>query len=905
MKKFGGSIWFALLGCIVLTGCGRSAKSGDNNNPTLVSIKVTASTNSVTAGSTLQLSAVGTYSDSSTETLTSMATWKSSDNTMATVSASGLVSGVKAGTVTFTATMSSVSGTMSITVNPAPLTSISVSGGSSLTAGMSEQLAAQGTYSDNSTATLTSQVTWQSSDITTAMVNSSGLVSGIKAGSVSITATLGAVVSAPMPITVNPPTLTSIAISPSIFSVAAGQAKQLSALGIYSNGTSQDVTAQAGWSSNSSSLSVAGGLATGVSAGSATITASIGSVSGTASGTTTAATLNSITVAPPSASIATGQTQAFTASGGFSDGSSTDVTNSVTWSSGNTGFATIDQTGLATGVANSNGNPVTITATSGTVSGSAALTVTAAVLTSIDISPDDQTIPTGGQTQLSLTGTYSDGSQAAITGASWSSSDTTLAAVDPGTGLVTGVANSNGNAVTITASFGGFTDTTSVYVTSAVAESLQLTPATASIAAGTTQQYAVSAIYSDGSSQPLSEGLTWTSSTPAVAGINASGLAIGLTVGQTAINVYYGSMTASAVLNVTPATLTSIVVVPPAPEVGVNGTIQFSATGVFSDLSTQDLTTQVTWSSSASSVALVGSTGLATGLSLGTSTISASYEGVSGSATLTVAVIHLVSIAITPANPVLPAHSSLQMYATGTYSDGSTAPLTGVSWSISCTGSSGRWYHTASISRSGVVTTRSATNRTCTIYARLSGITGQTTLTISSMTVTSLTITPADPTIAVGTTQQFTLTGTYSDGVTTVNLTRSAYWGSSNYREAYINRSGIAYGNAPGSVTISAYYHGLTPATATLNITNATLQSISVTPASPTVALWSRQAFAAIGTFSDGSQQDITNVSRWRSSDWSVAVVFWNGLAWSIGQGQADITASFEGVSNYAVLTVN
>jgi len=874
---------------------------------TLTSITVNPPLPSVNVNGSVQFTATGTFSDTSTQDISALVTWSSSAASVASVSGNGLAIALGPGSSMIAASLDGVTGSTTLTVNAPTLTSITVSGGSSLNAGMSEQLTAEGTYSDSSTAPLPSQeVTWQSDNTSSAIVSASGIVTGLAAGTANITATVGAVVSTPLALTINPPTLTSIVITPGIFSVAAGQTYQLSALGIYSNGASQDVTAQATWSSNSGSLTVAGGLATGVSAGSATITAAIGSVSGSASGTTTAAVLNSITVTPSTASIAIGQTQAFTATGVFSDSSSTDMTKSVTWSSGNTNWATINSSGVATGVGNSGSSAVTITAAAGAVSGTASLTVTSAVLSGINISPDDQTIPVGGQFQLTLNGSYSDGSEAAIPSATWSSSNTALATVDPVTGLVTGVADSNGNPVTITASFGGFTDTTSIYITSAVAVSLQLTPATASIASGTTQQYAVSAIYSDGSNQPLSEGLTWNSSTPSVAGINASGLATGITSGQTAINVYYGSMSASALLYVTPATLTSIVVVPSLPEVGVKGTLQFTAMGVFSDKSTQDLTTQATWSSSASGVASVSSTGLATGLTLGTSTITASYEGVSGSATLNVTNIQLVSIAITPANPVLPAHASLQMTAVGTYSDGSTAPLSGVSWSISCSGSNGWWqWFTASISRSGVVSTRWSTNRTCTIYAKLSGITGQTTLTISSMTIASLTITPADPTIAVGTTQAFKLLGTYSDGVTTVDLTMSAYWQSSNYREAYINRSGVASANRTGSVTISAYYRGLTPATTTLTVTNATLQSIEVNPQTATVVLGSPQAFTATGNFSDGSSQDITAVSRWTSSDPTVAVVKQNGIAYSASHGQTNITAQYKGASNSAVLSVN
>lgn len=793
---------------------------------------------------------------------------------------------------------------MTVTVSQATLTlvSIAVTGASSsMVVGANEQLTAQAGYSDNSTANINSQATWNSSDSTIATVSSSGLVTGVKPGSVTITAIVGTV-SGTMTISVNPPTptLSSITIVPSSFSIASGQVKQLSAQGVYSNGSIQDVTAQATWTSNNSNyVSVSAyGVAMGASAGSATITATIGSMSGTTLATTTAVTLSSITVTPASAAVAIGQTQAFSASGIYSDGSSTDLTNSVIWSSGNTSLVTINRLGIATGVANSNGSPVTITATSAAVTGPASLSVTAATLVSIDITPDDQSVPRGAQYPLMLTGSYSDNTTQTITNATWSSSNPTLASVDSITGNVTGLASSNGSPVTITASAGGMTNTTSVYVTSAVIKSLTLTPATASIARGTSQQFGVNAIFSDGTIQPLSDGLSWSSSVPSTAGIDASGLATGISQGQTVISVSYASLTASAALVVTSATPTSIVVTPSLPGIGINGNVLFTATGVFTDGSTQDLTAQVAWSSSDANIALISAAGLATGLRSGTSTISAAYQGLSGSTILKVSTATLVSISITPANPVVPPHARIQLAAIGTFSDSTTAVLSGVQWYTN----TGRY---ASVSSSGVVRTKKATNHAVPVYAKLNGIIGQTTLTISSMSIASLQITPSNQTMAVGTTLVFSLIGTFSDGVTKVDLTRSAQWQTSNYLDAVIDRSGVVTGVSSGSVTISGIYGGLTPATTPLSVSNATLQSIAVTPSSPIIVLGSTQTFTAAGTFSDGSTQDITSVSQWTSSNPPVAVVNQNGQASSASKGQTDITATFKGISNFALLSVN
>ena len=650
MKKLGALVSSILMVCLGLSGCGggSSKSKSQGSGRTLVSITVTtaSSATSVATGATLQFSAQGKFSDGSVSDVSSQVAWKSSDTTMGIMNSAGVLTGVKTGSITVTATEGTISGSMAITVTQASLVSIAITGNGSLAAGASEPLYAQGTYTDGSTQLITSQVAWKSLDTSIATISSTGMLTSLKAGTVTITASMGSV-SGTGNVIVTAPAPLSITITPAVFSIASGQNKQLSAVGVYSDGTLQDVTSQVTWNSLSTTYATvdSSGLVTGISAGSSTITATIGSIHGTAIATVSSALLTSIVITPATASIATGQSQPFTASGIFSDGSTTDITNSVTWNSSAASVATVDALGLATGVSAGAAN---ITASSGSVTSSpAVLTVTAAVLTEIDIAPDDQYIPVGGQYPLTLTGTFSDSTTQTITTGTWSSSDSSLASVDPNTGIVTGVGNSNDNPVTITASYGGMTSTTNVYITSAVAESLQLTPASASIASGTTQQYEVNQVYSDGSIQPVTAGLSWLSSSASVAGINSNGLATGLTPGQTTITVAYGSMTATASLTVTTATLTNIVVTPVTTVVGINGNVQFTATGVFSDNSTQDLTSQAVWSSSNASFALIDAGGLASGLSAGTTTITASYGSVSGSATLNVTTATLVSITIT------------------------------------------------------------------------------------------------------------------------------------------------------------------------------------------------------------------------------------------------------------------
>jgi 6-phosphogluconolactonase (cycloisomerase 2 family) len=174
-----------------------------------------------------------------------------------------------------------------------------------------------------------------------------------------------------------PATLQSVVVTPTSPSIVKGATQQFTATGHFSNGTLKDLTGTVTWTSSSTAVVTINntGLATGVAVGGPiTITAASGAVNGTTTLTVTPPTLQSITVTPANPSVGQGGTLQFTATGHFSDGSTQNITATVTWSSANTAIATVSATGLATGV--SPGGPVNITATSGAISGFTGLTVT-------------------------------------------------------------------------------------------------------------------------------------------------------------------------------------------------------------------------------------------------------------------------------------------------------------------------------------------------------------------------------------------------------------------------------------------------------------------------------------------------------------------------------------------------
>ena len=424
------------------------------------------------------------------------------------------------------------------------------------------------------------------------------------------------------------------------------------------------------------------------------------------------------------------------------------------------------------------------------------------------MSPDGLTLPIDITQQFVATATYSDGSsQDLASGVTWSSSSTSVATID-NTGLASLLA---AGTVTITANVGSFSDTATVTVVGAQLTSIAITPATPTMAAGTQQQFTATGFFDDGSTQVLSS-VQWSSTSPNILTVNATGLGVAVAGGNSTLSATSGSITGTTSVTVTSATLVSLAIVPLNSSMPVGATKQFTATGTFSDNSTQDVTQLVLWKSSNAAVASISATGLASSFVVGTTTIQAQLGSQTQSTTLTVSVVDLVSIAITPANPTIAKRTSIKLTATGTYSDGSTSVLTAVSWKSSKP-------QFAMARGSGIIRAKKAGQ--ATITATAFGVKGTTTLTVGSGTLNSITITPANTTVSAQATQQFAATGKFSDG-STQDVTLNAHWSSSDASVATIangsSQAGLATTYAHGTTTIGARSGGVTAPTTTLSV---------------------------------------------------------------------------------------
>ncbi len=437
-------------------------------------------------------------------------------------------------------------------------------------------------------------------------------------------------------------------------------------------------------------------------------------------------------------------------------------------------------------------------------------------LQNIIVTPVSYSIAAGLTQQFSATGIYSDGTSKVITDVDWSTSDNNLATIGTN-GVIT---TKSVGVVTVTASQGSIKGSTPLTITSALLKSININVPIAVIPKGLKQQLTAAGIFTDGSTQNLNN-VTWTSSNTNVAVVDASGHFTAIAEGITSIGASLNGVTGSVSVTVSKAELQSIKVTPNTASTPAGLTQKFAVTGTYSDGSTLSLTTGVVWSSSNTAVATIDNTGLLTAKTAGTSQITATVNGVSGSAALTVTPAILKSITIVSSTPnAIPSGQTLQLSATGTYSDGTSQPLNNSQWTSTNTG-------IAIVNSVGLVTGRGA--GTTTINATLNGVTGSISVTISAAIPVSMQIEGSDSPY-VGLSKDYKLNITFSDGTTTLRENHPAFvWSSSNTTVATFTapNSGNLKFLAAGTVTINATFSGLS-ATKTVTVAPAFVQELSM-----------------------------------------------------------------------------
>jgi uncharacterized protein YjdB len=518
----------------------------------------------------------------------------------------------------------------------------------------------------------------------------------------------------------------------------------------------------------------------------------------------------------------------------------------------------------------------------------------APTLSSITVTGGSSSVLAGATVQLKATGTYSDSTTKDLTAtATWSSSDTSIATVSA-TGMATGVKS---GAVTIKATSGTVAGSMGLTVDAPTITSITITPpSSTAVPLGATLQLAATGTFNNSTSGDVTSQVTWASSNDAVIHVDsASGLATATASSGTAdITATSGSVTSAALtLSAAAAAPKTLMIVPSSPSLAVLQWIEPSAYLVYTDNSVQDVSPFTPFTVADSSVANLSSPylGVVTGDSPGTTTINATYKGLTAQANVTVSGT-LKSLSIAPKNGTLHPGGELILQGTGTFDTGATeTPLIAVFWN-----SSDPTIASFTQGLGGLLTGKSPGTVTITGKSNVGALnlTDTATATVDDLAFQSFTVTPSTLDMAINVTEQLKATATFSNGsaTDTQDLT-NVTWTSSDEAVATVDSTGLVRSLSPGTAIITAALPGGQQQTATVVAAHKTFDHIAITSDNTSPKAGDDVQFKATLFVQEGFSYDVTPTAIWLSSDPTVALIDAWGEMHALKAGTVTITTIF------------
>ncbi len=507
----------------------------------------------------------------------------------------------------------------------------------------------------------------------------------------------------------------SVAVEPSTATVAVGANLSLNAEVRDANGaviTSQRVS----WASEDASIAEVStsGVVTGRKVGSVLIAASARGKDAFSRVTVNPTPVAAVRLSTANRSMMVGQTFQLTAEALDGEGQVLSG-RPITWATSAPTVATVTENGLVNAVAP--GGAIITAASEGKIA-VASITVASIPVASVVVAPVVANLVVAQTTQLSAQ--LRDASGGALTGraVAWSSNRVQVATVTS-EGLVTAVGQGT---ATITATSEGRTATATVNVSPRPVSAVIVSPEQVSLFAGQTVQ--LSTLVTDDRGQVLTgRPIAYASSSNQVATVSSSGLVTAIAPGAATITVTSEGATGTAAVTIAPEPVASVDVTPSPTSVVVGNVAQLTATP--RNAAGQPLTGRtVTWSSGAPGLAGVSSLGLVTGIAPGNAVIIATADGRQGSALVTVRLVPVSTVSVTPAPATVNVGQTVTL--TATLRDVSGTVLSGrvVGWQTSAP-------TIATVSASGVVTGVAA--GTASITASSEGQSGSSTVTVATL----------------------------------------------------------------------------------------------------------------------------------------------------------------------------
>ena len=467
------------------------------------------------------------------------------------------------------------------------------------------------------------------------------------------------------------------------------------------------------WSSGTPSVATVSstGVVSALAMGTTRIAASAFGRSGTITITVLPREVATVQVLPAAVSLRVGvtatiQARTFDADGDLLTG------RAIAWSSSNPAIVTVSAAGVLSAVA---AGTATVTATSEGRTGQTAVTVTLAPVATVVVAPLADTLPLGGS--RTFTATLRDAAGVALTGrtVSWRTSADTIATVSS-----TGIVNALSPGVTqVIATSEGRTGAATLVVLSRLASSVTLTPATATLIAGTT--LSLTAQVTDATGNILvNRPIEFSSSAPTVVTVSPAGVITGVAPGTARIVATSEGRTGSATITVVPIPVSTVQLTPTTATLLTGQSTTFAAIARAANGNELRGRT-ISWASGAPAILTVSAAGVVTGVSAGTALVLATIDGVSGSATVTVRRPTVVSVLITPTSPEVITGDNLQLTAIARDALNGALPGRTASWTSSDEA-------LAFVSSTGLVI--GIRPGTVTITATVEGVSGTTLVTI-------------------------------------------------------------------------------------------------------------------------------------------------------------------------------
>ncbi|MBX9856393.1 MAG: Ig-like domain-containing protein [Gemmatimonadaceae bacterium] len=563
-----------------------------------------------------------------------------------------------------------------------------------------------------------------------------------------------------------------------------------------------------------------------------------------------------VTVSPASVQMVAGETRTLQAAVQIEPGLST----AVQWRSSNPSVAMVASTGMVTGVSQGTATITAVSLADSTRRGTATVNITGAVR-DLDVSPSAVSLFLGDSATLVASVSADPGIP---TTTIWRSSNPSVASVsDEGTVSALRV----GTAIVTALAAADTSKRATALITVRYAPVVTVSPGSALLQPGGTRQFAATVQADAG----VSTAVTWSSSNPAVAVVSSSGLVTAQSMGTaliTATSVADDSRRATATVTVAPA-VRDVMISPAILTIAPQATEFLTAT-VLGD---PGVPTGIIWRSANPSVASVAANGAVTGVSLGSTTITAlSVADTTKRATASVTVRVPPQVSVNPATVALDLGQTVDIVATVTAGAGVS---TAVTWrssnpSIASVNSNGRatavGFGTTLVTAISVADTTRRASTTVTVVPR----------------VQSVSVSPATVSVSPGASATLSAVVAADPGAVTAVI-----WRSSNASVASVSPNGVVTGIANGSATITALSVVDTTkrGTASVDVVNGVV--VQVSPSTATLRVNEQRVLTATVQAEVGQSTAVT----WRSSNPSVASVSGGGVVSGVAVGSAVITA--------------